>query len=150
MRSPDGRECSTFLRHTKIALTGQRTTAFYLLNPNQRAVEKVQVDDCAITSGPRCDWLVLLDDAISREEIYVELKGSDVYHAVEQLEATINQLSADRLHLPKRCFVVFTRNPMTGTDVQKHKVKFLQNFKAVFRPVTGHAVHKPAHAHDDP
>jgi hypothetical protein len=135
MKSPDGRECSTFLKHTRIALAGRRTTTLYLHNPSQRTAEKVEVDGCAITEGPRCDWLVLLNDDASREEIYVELKGSVVYHAVEQLQATIVKLSADRTRFPKRCFVVFTRNPMTGTDVQKHKVKFFQNFRAVFNLV---------------
>ena len=132
MRSPDGRECSTFLRHKKIALSGRRTTTLYLLNPQEREVEQVQVDDCAITEGPRCDWLVILNDAISRQEIYVELKGSGVSHAVEQLRTTIRKVSADCKRLPKRCFVVFTRNPMAGTDIQNHKVKFRRDFTARF------------------
>ena len=79
MRSPDdGRECGTFTQHPKIALSGARTSTLYLLNPKRRNAEKIEVDGCAITEGPRCDWLVLLNDATSHEEIYVELKGSDV------------------------------------------------------------------------
>lgn len=139
MRSPDGRECSTFTQQIKIALSGRRTSTLYLLNPNQRTAEKIRVDDWAITQGPRCDWLVLLNDATSREEIYVELKGSDVYRAVEQLRATIVNLPADRTRLPKRCFVVFTRNPMTGTDVQINEDKFYRDLRAVFRPVKDRA-----------
>jgi len=132
MKSPDGRECSTFLRHQRIALAGRRTTTFYLSNPAGRRVEQIAVDDCAITEGQRCDWLVRLDDAVSREEIYVELKGSAVYDAVAQLRATIEKLSADCGRFPKRCFIVFTRNPMTGTDVQKYKVQFLKKFHSSF------------------
>lgn len=135
MRSTDGRECSTFVRHRKIALSGRRTTTLYLMNPRERRVEQVQVDGCAITDGARCDWLVFLDDDTSREEIYIELKGSDISHAVEQLRATVTRLSADRTGLPKRCFVVFSRNPLTGTDVQGHKVKFLRDFRAFFHTV---------------
>jgi hypothetical protein len=66
----------------KLVLGGKKTASFYLLNPTEREVERIEVDGCAITEGKRCDWLVLLDDAISKEEIYVELKGSAVYHAV--------------------------------------------------------------------
>jgi hypothetical protein len=135
MKSADGRECSSFVRDTKIALSGKRTTKLYLLNPQEREVEKIEVDGCAITDGLRCDWLVLINDRQPHEEIYVELKSSKVYHAVEQLEATINRLSADCARLAKRCFVVFSRNPMTGTDVQKNKVRFRKNFNAVFRLV---------------
>ena len=64
------------------------------LNPTEREVEKIEVDGCVITEGIRCDWLVRLNDATSKEEIYVELKGSDVYHAVEQLQASVERLSA--------------------------------------------------------
>jgi hypothetical protein len=135
MKSADGRECSSFLRHKKIALSGKKTGKLYLLNPQERKVEKVEVDGCAITDGLRCDWLVLINDRKPHKEIYVELKGSKISHAVEQLEATINNLSANRTRLAKRCLVVFSRNPMTGTDVQKNKVKFLKNFNAVFQLV---------------
>ncbi len=132
MRSPDGRECSDFLRHRKIALTGKRTTTLYLLNPHERRVERVQVDGCAITDGPRCDWLVLLNEPLPREEIYVELKRSHVDRGVEQSEATIKKLSAAGARLRKRCFVVSHRSPITGTDVQKYKDKFFRNFNARF------------------
>ena len=76
MKSPDGRKCSKFLRDKKIALSGTRTTKLYLLNPAERRVEQIEVDGCAMTEGKRCDWLVRLNDASSKEEIYVELKGS--------------------------------------------------------------------------
>jgi hypothetical protein len=139
MKSPDGRECSTFLQHRKVALTGKRTSTLYLLNPEERRVEQVEVDNCAINQEPRCDWLVRLDDAISREEIYVELKGVDIRRAVVQLAATISQLSTDCLHVPKRRIVVFTRNPMTGTDVQNFKVRFFREFGARFHLVRNNA-----------
>jgi len=130
MKSPDGRECSAFLRHKKLALSGKKTTTFYLLNPTEREVEKIEVDGCVIMEGIRCDWLVRLNDATSKEEIYVELKGSDVYHAVEQLRTSVERLSADRAKYPKRCFIVFNRNPMIGTDLQKYKAQFWQKFKS--------------------
>lgn len=107
----------------------------YLLNPMQRRVEKVQVDDCVITEGPRCDWLILTNDEVLKEEIYVELKGTDVYRGVEQLEVTINTLSSDRARQRKRCFIVFSRNPMTLTDSQRYKVRFQKNFNAEFNLV---------------
>ena len=131
MKSPDGRrECSTFLNHKKLALGGKKTSTLYLLNPTERKVEKIEVDGCAITEGKRCDWLVLLNDATSKEEIYVELKGSAVYHAVEQLRTTILKLSNDHANCSKRCFIVCTRNPLIGTDLQKYKDQFWRTFKS--------------------
>lgn len=60
------------------------------LNPERHAYKKVDVDGCTIKDGMRCDKLLLSTD--EREERYVELKGTDVMHAIEQLEATINRL----------------------------------------------------------
>ena len=44
----------------------------------------------------------------------------------------MEKLSADCAKFPKRCFIVFSRNPMTGTDVQKYKVQFRQSFNSYF------------------
>ena len=135
MKSADGRECSSFVRHKKIVLSGKKTTKLCLLNPQERDIEQVEVDGCAITDGLRCDWLVRINDRQPHEEIYVELKSSQVYHAVDQLEATIKKLSADRVRLAKRCLIVFRGNPMVRTDVQQNKVKFRKNFNAKFELV---------------
>ena len=67
-----------------------------------------------------------------KEEIYVELKGSAVYDATEQLRASLERLSNSSSAWRKRCFIVFSRNPMIGTDVQKFKVEFWNKFKASF------------------
>ncbi len=130
MKSPDGRECSALITDRKIVLDGRKTTKLYFLNPQQREVEKIEVDGCAITDGARCDWMLLLDDNTSREEIYVELKGSKVWRASEQLQATIKRLSKNQLKFSRRCFIVTSRNPMTGTDIQGLQKKFQKNFKA--------------------
>jgi predicted metalloendopeptidase len=58
----------------------------------------------------------------------VELKASPVYRAVDQLRASMEKLSADLTKLPKRCSIVFNRNPMIGTDLQKLKAQFWQKF----------------------
>jgi hypothetical protein len=135
MKSPDGRQCSKFLKHRRIALKGRRTTTVYFLNNDEREVERIEVDGCAITEGVRCDWLLRLDDAASKEEIYVELKGRGVPHAIEQLRGSIDRLSADKRLHPKRAIIVFTRNPMSGTDIQIQQAKFLKDFRAILSMV---------------
>jgi hypothetical protein len=130
MKSPDGRECSTFHRNRRIALSGRRTSTLYLANPKEQSVEQIEVDGCAITEGRRCDWLVRLVDAPSKEEIFVELKGNGVSDAIEQLRESITKLSVQKNTHPKRAVIVFTRNPMNGTDIQIQQVKFLKDFKA--------------------
>jgi hypothetical protein len=90
------------------------------------------VDGCAITDGRRCDWLVRLVDAPSKEEIFVELKGTGVSDAIVQLRESIAKLSVQKNTHPKRAVIVFTRNPMSGTDIQIQQVKFFNEFRATF------------------
>ena len=131
MKSPDGqRECGTFHNHRRIALGGIRTSTLYLENPGQIKVEQIVVDGCAITQGHRCDWLLRVINVPPKEEIFVELKGSGVSDAIIQLRESINNLSVQRNTHPKRAVIVFTRNPMSGTDMQNHQVKFLREFNA--------------------
>lgn len=68
-------------------------------NPNQHLLTKIKVDGCQITDGIRCDYLIL-DHC--HNEYFVELKGKDLPHAVEQLEASIQQLSAPNHTIKKR------------------------------------------------
>jgi hypothetical protein len=139
MKSPDGRECSKILRDRKIKLTGQKTSAVYLLNPTGRTIERVEVDDCVITVGRRCDWLIVMNDSISRAEIYVELKGSDILHAIKQIEATIKRLSADHTKGQKRSLVVLRQVPIERTVVQTTRQKFKRDFNSTFETIRHNA-----------
>lgn len=59
-------------------------------NPQRRSYKCVDVDGCTIKDGIKCDKLLLSAD--EHEERYVELKGTDVMHAIDQLEETIKRL----------------------------------------------------------
>lgn len=50
---------------------------------------RYQVDGYIITEGDKCDALILVKDGDDFAEIFVELKGSDVRHAITQLEETL-------------------------------------------------------------
>lgn len=63
---------------------------FYKIKPS--AV--YTIDGKIITEGDRCDKLVLVQSNIIQNkwiEIFVELKGTKVDHAVEQLKATVDK-----------------------------------------------------------
>lgn len=48
-----------------------------------------KVDGYIITEGDKCDALILVKDGDDFADIFVELKGSDVMHAITQLEETL-------------------------------------------------------------
>jgi len=96
-------------------------------NPNQKEAIVVKVDGCAIKDlkALKCDFLVVCET-----EHFVELKGKNIKHACDQLEATIIKLSVDPKSLSKYCFVVSSRCPLTTTEVQKQKLKFKKKYNA--------------------
>jgi hypothetical protein len=97
-------------------------------NPQKMTVRILEVDDCAITEGLRCDYALTVETI--ETEFYVELKGSDVRHAFAQLEATIGQISDNPQQQPKFCFIVSTRCPLSGSDIQKIQKIMKQKYKA--------------------
>ena len=59
-------------------------------NPAGDYVTHYKIDGNVIKAGSRCDYLLLNEE--SRMAYLIELKGSDLVKAVEQLEATENDL----------------------------------------------------------
>ncbi|MCT7971024.1 hypothetical protein [Laspinema olomoucense] len=94
---PDCTSCSD-----RKIITAQENGRKYIFNNfSQRRVCKVRVDDCVITSQEqcKCDYLFIVcnpeqveeEKLQSLEQLYfVELKGKDLIHAVEQLTQTID------------------------------------------------------------
>ncbi len=92
----------------------ENRSIFRVHNKNNRRLQRHQVDGCRIVNGIKCDWLLVDED--TRTEIFIELKGSDVDHAVNQICASASQLSS----APKKKwgYVICTKNPMSSTEVQ--------------------------------
>jgi hypothetical protein len=116
---------------TKIVLQENKSKISFL-NPNQKSILLITVDGCAIKDKEtlRCDYALLTFDEI---EIYVELKGCDIPHAVKQIESSIRLLSDNPQKAKKLCFVVSTRVPRQTTSIQKLQTEFKKKFNASFR-----------------
>ena len=94
-------------------------------NPENLNLIKIIVDGCQITEGTRCGFLVLDQQ---KNEYFVELKGKDIPHAIEQLEATIKQLSSSA-SLRKTAIIVSSRHPSNDTSIQRAKALFKKKYK---------------------
>ena len=91
-------------------------------NPSRFPYECVDVDGCTITEGVRCDKLLLSAD--EREERYVELKGTDVMNAIEQLEETIKHLGE---YTDNRHAYVISTNVAPAIDTKRQvKIKYFK------------------------
>lgn len=87
---------------------------------------KVIVDGCEITEGLRCDFMYI----IKNSELFIELKGQDLNHAIKQLETTINSLSNDEKNSKKISFIICTRSPLNSASIQNLQVKFRKNYNS--------------------
>ena len=124
-------ECEEHRSDTKIVLKEKKSKITFL-NPNKDEILKIKVDGCVISDNEtlRCDYALIPSDAV---EIYVELKGSDIEQAVKQIESTIKLLSENPQKIKKLCFVVSTRVPQLGTDIQQRQSEFKKKFNARLR-----------------
>lgn len=96
-------------------------------NSQRMQYKKVHVDGGAVMVGVRCDYMLTSDD--EHEEHFIELKGTDVKHAIEQLHATIATLGefTDKRH----SYVVSSNQaPALKTIVQKAKIEFKKKYKS--------------------
>ncbi|MGM9740214.1 MAG: hypothetical protein ACI3ZP_06375 [Candidatus Cryptobacteroides sp.] len=92
------------------------------LNPERKTYLKVAVDGCTIRDGLRCDNLLLSSD--EHEERYVELKGVQVMHAIDQLEVTINRLG--EYDENRHAFVISTNVAPAITSQIQRKIKLFK------------------------
>lgn len=119
IRDHDCTECN---QHSALVLRDRKsTTAYRLENPAGKEICTTRIDNCYINQGKRCDWLLV--DCVAENAYFVELKGADFRHAIEQINATIDHLEGDL-----DCFGLFARVVLT-----KSPTPFLRNTPDVLK-----------------
>lgn len=97
---------------------------------------KIIVDGCVITdkNSPgekKCDFLLTIPDHPQYKEYYIELKGSDIKHAVEQIYSTIRKLSSVPIKQMKKGYIICNKSPMLTTHIQKIQKQAREQFNLV-------------------
>ena len=115
-------ECEKIVRHPLIIVEEKRAKLIFR-NSNRSRVRHIRIDDCVITVGPRCDYLLINQQGI---EHYVELKGSDVRRAFQQIEETIKQVGVNTQQ--RKAFIISTSCPMHGTEIQQKQKDFKKKY----------------------
>lgn len=104
---------------------GEKRSVIRFHNLRHLQYKRVQVDGCAIAEGAKCDNMLCSSD--EHDEYFVELKGSDISHAIEQLRASIVRLG----EYDGNPYVVCTKvAPQLTTLIQKAKMEFRKRFKS--------------------
>jgi hypothetical protein len=86
--SPD---CIQVHRKNEFPVAEQKSVVIFS-NPEQREIQQIDIDGCVFKQGDgeRCDKLLVING--NDMSIFVELKGSDVDKAIQQLATTQTQL----------------------------------------------------------
>ncbi|MFP4501223.1 MAG: hypothetical protein ACLFTT_09520 [Candidatus Hydrogenedentota bacterium] len=119
--------CETRTADPRIVLAEKRSRMCFL-NPGKAEVRKILIDDCVITDGLRCDYLVIGKDGV---EQYVELKGSSVRHALKQVGATITRVSQQPKTFEKKAYIITTRCPIASPELQTMRKRFKKDYNAM-------------------
>jgi len=115
----------------KIIRVAENKRIFRIINDSSFQINKVKVDDCYIKNVLRCDYLFEIIEKMDVSIVfYVELKGSDINHAIEQLEATIQYCLNEHNRVNKKeCYIVASKFPSAGTSSQVLRKKFFKKNK---------------------
>lgn len=99
------------------------------------------IDGVAIKEGPRCDKFITILSGDTGKAIFLELKGRDIIHAINQLESTIKHPLF--LPYPSRADktiarIVSSRGVASASrlDFESAKVRFLKNYNVELKQLS--------------
>ena len=119
-------KCRTTSKN-KIFTFKEQRSVLNLENVDQVDSVKIIVDGCEINDdGIKCDYLHIAKEI----EMYIELKGQDLIHAMNQIERTIKMLSSNGQKQKKISYIICTRSPLTSTEIQNYDRKFREKFNS--------------------
>lgn len=119
-------KCKTTSKN-KIFVFSEQRSQLTLINKDQVTSTKIHVDGCAIDDdGVRCDYLHLAKEI----EIYIELKGQDLNHAMHQIKRTIALLGSTSNGQRRISYIICTRSPLTSTEIQGYVREFRAKYNS--------------------
>lgn len=125
--------CVEVLRHSRIKVAENGKQAV-VLNSKKEKFERLKIDGCLVKNKTASDW------AISKHgvgNVVIELKGSDVAHAVKQIKETLDFLRCSE-YMGAKCgaLVVCSKYPKIDTKIQRAKQLIAETHKAPLHIVT--------------
>jgi hypothetical protein len=129
--------CTTLTSDSNIKVEENGKKAVFR-NTQRTQYRKVALDGCLVKGTTCADWLVVKNDTGS---IVIELKGRDVDHALDQVEAAISYAQNRGIYpSPWAALIVCTgrpTHPAFTTKLQRVKERFMKKFRAPIHIVCG-------------
>lgn len=113
---------------------------------SQEDFTKIRIDGGVINSQQigKCDFGFIRHN--NNDFYFVELKGKDIDTGFEQLKSTISIFNKQLIKIPKNQrfgFIVSSKIPKSGTDVNNLKQKFAKDLGKVLKIQNRELKHKP-------
>ena len=90
----------------------ENKSKFIGINEQRKLIFKIKVDDMKF-KGYKCDWLLINTEM--NNAFFIELKGSDIEHGIEQIENSI---------------IIISSKYTITTKLQQKQVKFIKKTKS--------------------
>lgn len=88
----DGKDCCS-CQQSALTVVKEKRCEYRVISKEKQRICKIHIDGCLIKSGVRCDYLLI--DCSRNKAYFVELKGSDFLHAVNQLSRSIDYFAKE-------------------------------------------------------
>ncbi len=113
----DCTECS----QNPIINASENKSKYSLNNPHRREVCKISVDGCLVAEpqSKQCDYLFL--SCNTSLAFFIELKGKDLTHAIQQLDKSIDNLSPNLEEFAINARVVLSKIQTPDLRTSKYK-----------------------------
>jgi hypothetical protein len=123
-RYPD--RCEEKVTDEALVLEENRSNITFI-NKNKDEILKVKVDKCVTFDEVICDWLLIRPDD---KEFFIELKGSNIKHAYDQIERSIIKVAKDCYVREKNIYIVMSNYPKKKINTQVKRKYFQDIYKA--------------------
>jgi hypothetical protein len=111
-------------------------------NPDADHLAKYRVDGGLITDDAKCDYLLL--NCEKKQSYFIELKGCDLIHAIEQIDKSIEKL--------KHClpdFKIFARIVLTRVNTVDLRDTRYMRLKKKVKQLNGNLLHQSKKLEED-
>jgi len=112
-------ECITPTTDSKIKVEESGRSAVFI-NNERKQFFKIRIDGCEVKTGIRADYVVRKNGV---GQVIIELKGTDIAHAAQQIMSTAQYLISQKEEHKKTAGLIVCRQVPSGANTQLQKDK---------------------------
>lgn len=121
-------------RHTqcnnnRIVVAEENRMRYILTNKNRKEICKIQIDNGYIQNNnvEKCDYLFL--NCIDNIAFFIELKGSDLFKAINQINTSVDYFISDLSDFTINARIVLTKVNVPNLNSNPKYLKFIKKLK---------------------